>query len=146
MPSFNKRHIQQRSLEIIRSVGQVVACYQKRAGAGDSEITDRVATDLYAAVSDPADTPANYSKYYIFALFERDIKETEDIPGRETEVTGMLTVPMIYLSVLQKTDYFDPYLNGSRFERAGRSDIDEENLFIFQAIKGVVLPDLGDVQ
>lgn len=145
MPNFNKRHIQQHSLDIIRTTGQLVACYEKRAGAGDSEITNRVPTDLYAAISPPADTPANYSKYYIMALFERDIKETDDIAGRETEVTGLLTIPMIYLSIVKKTTFFDPYLNGSRFERIGRSDVDEENLFIFQAIKGVVLPDLGDV-
>ena len=143
VPLFNKRHVQRQSLNIIRKTGQIVACFEARAGAEDTELPDRVPTDLYAAVADPADIPANYTKYYIFALFENDIVESLDQIGRESHVTGMLTIPMIYSSILKKTEYFDPYLNGSRFVRVGKPNVDDEGLFIFQAIQGEVLPDLG---
>lgn len=144
MPSFDKRHINRKALEIFKRTGKVIACYERLDPP--NELANRVPTSLVLGNRDAQEGSASYKKYFIFAKFERSDVENANAPeGRTSAVYGNIKVPYLYRQILAKTEYFDPYLNGSKFIKSGGT-VDDENLFIYQAVTSTYLPELGETR
>lgn len=141
MNGFSKRRVNRRTLNILRKVGRVIGCYQQISGFAN-EATDRVPADPYADNAAPVE--ADYKLYYIFAEFVQDEPEETTQAGRVASVTGTLTIPWIYKSILAQTAYFDPYLNGSKFIKVGAA-VDSQNVLITQRVKAQYLPQSPEV-
>lgn len=75
---------------------------------------------------------------------ETDALSVGDL-GRERIVKGVITVPMLYRSLLAQSEYINPYNDGkSRFKKTG-AIVDEGRLFITVSIESVSLQSLSDV-
>jgi hypothetical protein len=143
LPGFSKRHINRQSLRIFRATGRQMAMYvRKDAFNPQVTVPARVPTDITAAAEVPG--AVDHTLVYIFAYFDSDDQQAMESAGSTSFITGTLTIPRMYKTLLDKAEYFDPFLNGSRFEKAGASP-DAEGLFVFQKIKSVVNPTMGEV-
>lgn len=82
----------------------------------------------------------------IFAKFEETDAESMGDTGRERIVKGVITVPMLYKSLLAQAEFINPYNDGiSRFRKVG-AIVDEGRLFVTQSIASVSLQNPSDVQ
>ena len=138
MPKFNKRKILRKSLHIFSNTGQVVSLYVRNVPYDPT--VNRVPTDLFAGENEPVGNPTEFKKYYILAKFEDTITDKLTVTGKQQQVSGILTVPMMYQKLLAFANYVDPYNNGSLLEKVGKTSSDEQGLFIYQSLSGVVLP------
>jgi hypothetical protein len=130
-------------MSIFKKTGKVIACYERITDPLAN--TQRVPARLYTENNDPAFDINNYKKYYIFAKFEQSEPETAvGIEGRTSTMYGNITIPYLWRDILNKTEFFDPFLNGSRFIKTGAA-VDDESLFIVQSVQAVYLPQLGDI-
>lgn len=93
-----------------------------------------------------ADTDAPESdlkRIYIYGKFEETDVESYGNIGRQREVNGVITVPMLYKTLLAQAEYIDPYNDGSRFTKDGAA-VDEGRLFITQSIRSLSLKSVAD--
>jgi hypothetical protein len=98
---------------------------------------------LFSAGEDPTD-PSDYARLYVKGRFKETDDQTFGPAGHQNAVTGIITIPMLYKSILAKAEYVDPYLNGSRFVRVG-AIVDEGRIFITQRIMSIYNKDTADI-
>lgn len=138
--SFSRRKINSDLARIIKLNGRVIGCYLRNTLPTPA----RVPTDIYA--NSPSPDTSNTTLYYIYAVFQQSISEDPVADaGLVGTVKGTLTIPYSYRDILNKTEFFDPYLNGSKFIKDGAA-LDDQSLMIIQAVKARYLPEIGWVQ
>jgi hypothetical protein len=99
---------------------------------------------LYTSAVDPIMDSDNYHWVYIVGKWKETDTENFDSPGRQRTVSGQITVPMIYKTLLATCEYIDPYLDGSMFLKVGAS-VDQGRLYVLQTIKSMSLTNPSEV-
>ncbi len=94
--------------------------------------------NLFLVDNDPVEDPSHYTFRYVKGKLEETDNMIPTEVGRHRVVTGIITMPMLYKSLLAQAEYIDPYLNGSRFT-VSSGIVDEGRVFITAEIKSVYL-------
>lgn len=137
---FSRRSANSAILHMIKTTGQKVACYWRNQVL----VPERVPQDLYDDSSSPDDV--NVTLYYIFATFSSTTTEDPTDPaGLRGTVFGTLIIPYQYRDIVNRTEYFDPYLNGSKFLKVG-AIVDDQGITVTQKIRAEYLPQIGEIQ
>lgn len=127
------RRILSKQIEIFSNTGKpmtlylVSSTYVQQQGTRD---------DLFANAQPIPDT--NLVAVNIYGRFQETDTETYGDSGLYRSVKGVITIPMLYKTLLAKSAYVDPYLDGSRFKKAGNV-VDEGRLFVTQKIQSEYL-------
>lgn len=142
MPHFSRRRMNRQELHMFIRTGQVMVLWSRITPPN----TAATPSDLFAADSEPLEGTDDLQKHYIIGQFQEQAVEQFSEIGRLRQVTGTITVPMMYKSLLAQAAYIDPYNDGvSRFKKCGTM-VDEERLFVTQKIEAVTLKSVGDEQ
>lgn len=141
---FSNRRILRRRLEIFNATGTVMQLII-RTGSGIPPAYDpTVSGNLFTAESDPPEDSGDYTFRYIRGRFD----ETDDMEpgqaGRLRVVKGIITVPILFKSLLAQAEYIDPYLDKSRFSKTG-AIINEGRTFCTVTIQSVYLTSTSEV-
>ena len=145
MPKFSKRRLMKQHLRIFDLTGQVIYLIMRSA---PSDIRSQYTPGfLFQANADYLEDDPNNptSVRAIKGKFEEVNMETYGDDGRSRVVKGVISIPMLYKTLLAEAEYIDPYGDGSRFKKVG-AIVDEERLFCTQQIESVSLATTADVE
>jgi hypothetical protein len=147
MSTYSQRRILAKQLEIFNRTGQIILLLVNNTVTTPPTYTPGKLFSLPGSPAsdiDPVENAANYTSRFIRGRFaETDVEQTNG-PGRRRSVKGVITVPMLYKSILAQTEYIDPYLDGSRFIKSG-AIVDESRLFATVNIESLSLTSEADV-
>ncbi len=134
------RRMLQQELKIFRAAGKPMLLIVRTDA---NTVPTYTPGQLFTSDTLPEET-TDTNHVYIYGKFdETDVEEFGTI-GRKRLVKGIITVPMLYKSLLAAADFIDPYLDGSRFKKTG-AIIDEGRIFCSQAITSFTLANTGEV-
>jgi hypothetical protein len=138
---FSYRRVLRQELRIFNVVGKPILLYLRITP--DAALPFNPAIDPFQKNEDPIELN-NYTKRYIKARFVEKDTQIFDDNGRKKEVTGTITCPAIYRSLLAETEFVDPFLDGSRFVKVG-AIVNEGRSMITQQIKSLYNADTSEV-
>lgn len=143
MPHFSYRAINRRQLHIFNATGKVIQLIMRKDTPAPPVYDPTVSGNLFTRLEDPPEDSNHYLYRYIKAKFEEVDALTPAEAGRQRTVKGIITVPLLFVSLLQAAEFVDPYLDGSRFVKTS-AILDEGRIFATVQIQSQTLKNVAN--
>lgn len=141
MARFSFRRMNAKQMDIFRATGTTInlilrSTQPNTTYAGPGHLLD--------ADTEP-DEATDTTTVNIFGQFDETDSYSVGELGRERIVKGIVTVPMLYKSLLAQAEYINPYNDGkSRFKKLG-AIVDEGRMYAKVTLESVSLANRADI-